>query len=182
MFDFRKYYYLWPVALLGAIVLLAYGGYLVSQSESSQRLSRNLAFVMDYDEIEKPVFPDSLKYFPKVLDSLKLAYYEKTLSYPLSKIDSLYLTIYNPKYKRRIDSLGAQWDEVRGRLRKADSISKVLAKRVVELDSLSSQTLKTEKLDERIQSLEESIKSMKEAIESLPPFLSPDPSPGLSGS
>lgn len=173
MFDLRKYYYLWPVALLGFLILLGVAGYRTTQSESAQRLWQNVNFIMTYDEVSQIPVPDSLHDNPEGEEAWKLQQFENTLNYPVAKVDSLsvlFKEVYN------LDSLGMQWQDISIRLAAADTLSKEIAQRLVELDKLSKASLDTAKMEDRLKSLEALVKDMQKALNSIPGLsINPEP-------
>lgn len=177
--DFRKYYYLWPVALLAVLLGLTYGGYRISESERLQRLASNINFIFTYDKkIEVPDIPEDIENDEEKVAAFKLAYFKQNIEYPLAKIDHLDATVFNPAYKDSVRMLLFKLDTISARIALADTITKKIDIQIDSLIGISNKTLSLDKLNGQIDSLSMQLDALKDLLESQP-GLSPIPQPGL---
>jgi hypothetical protein len=177
--DFRKYYYLWPVALLALILGLTYGGYLVSESEPVQRLVSNVNFVLTYDQkIKEPNIPDSIEHDEEKVKAFKLAHFRKNIEYPLAKIDKFDSTIFNPNYRDSIRLLLFKLDTISTRIQLADTITRKIDAQIDSLIGISNTTLSLDSLNQDIDNLTRQLDTLQKLLESQS-RIHPDPRPGL---
>lgn len=177
--DFRKYYYLWPVAILVIILGLTYGGYLVSESERVQRLVSNVNFIFTYDEkIAVPDIPEDIENDAEKVAAFKLAYLQKNIEFPLAKLDKLDSTIFNPNYKDSVRLLLFKLDTINARIKMADTITKKIDVQIDSLIGISNRTLSLDILNGQIDSLSMQLDTLKKMLENQAQ-LSPNPLPGL---
>lgn len=177
--DFRKYYYLWPLALLALILGLAYGGYRISESERVQRLASNVNFIFTYDQkIEVPDIPEDIENDAEKVAAFKLAYFKKNIEFPLAKIDQLDSTVFNPAYKDSVRMLLFKLDTISRRIKMADTITKKIDIQIDSLIGISNKTLSLDILNGQIDSLSMQLDTLKKMLENQP-GLSPVPQPGL---
>ncbi len=176
--DFRKYYYLWPIALLALLGFLGYSGYQVSESRSIQRLWSNVGFVLSYDNLDGPNIPESLDHIPEIKDSIELAYFKETINFPLSKIDSLYTTVFNPAYSDSVRHLLLKLDTISARLDRADTITQKIDAQIDSLIGISNKTLSLDSLNQHIDDLSKQLDTLKAMLEEQAK-LNPNPLPGL---
>ncbi len=177
--DFRKYYYLWPIALLALLLTLAYGGYKVSESERVQRLASNINFVYTYDKkIVLPDIPESMEHDREKVDSIKLAHFIKHIELPLAKLDGLDSTVFNPSYKDSIRFFLFKLDSISARIHKADTITQKIDAQIDSLIGVSNKTLSLDSLNQHIVRLSSRIDSLTEMLEQQI-SIGPNPLPGL---
>lgn len=177
--DFRKYYYLWPLALLAILLGLTYGGFRVSESERVQRLVSNVNFVFTYDEkIAVPDIPDSIEHDAKKVEAFKLAYFRKNIEYPLSKIDRIDSTLFNPNYRDSVRLLLFKLDTISARIQRADTITLKIDAQIDSLVGISNKTLSLDSLNQHIGDLSRQLDTLKEMLKNQA-TLNPNPLPGL---
>lgn len=177
--DFRKYYYLWPVAILALLLSLTYSGYLVSESERVQRLVSNVNFVFTYDhKIEVPDIPDSIEHDAKKVEAFKLAYFRKNIEFPLAKIDKIDSTLFNPNYRDSVRLLLFKLDTISARIQKADTITQKIDAQIDSLIGINNETLSLGKLNQQIDSLSLQLDTLKQMLKQQA-ILNPDPRPGI---
>lgn len=176
--DFRKYYYLWPVALLALLIFLGYSGYYVKESQRVQRLWSNVNFVFSYSNLDGPNIPESIDQIPEIKDSIELAYFKETINFPLAKIDSLYTTVFNPAYSDSVRHLLLKLNMISARLDRADTITQMIDAQIDSLVGISNKTLSLDSLNQHIEDLSLQLDTLKAMLKEQAK-LNPNPLPGL---